>query len=149
MKQIAAFFGDMWQTFLLHGVAAHVNNGIVPVTGFLLLAAIVTRDIYLDHTVLHLLVIAVCMVPVSFFSGVRDWRRKFHGGRAPVFYRKMRLAGLLFLLGTSALAIRLTHAEILAGGGTLAWVYAVCVFGSVPMVVMLGHYGAKLASARK
>lgn len=149
MKGIAGLLREMWHTFLLHGVVAHVNNGLVPVMAFLLLLTIVTRNVHLDHTVMHLLVITVCMVPVSFFSGVRDWRKKFHGSRAPIFYRKIRLTGLLFLLGGSALAIRLTQAELFARGGVLAWIYAGCIFGSVPVVVVLGHYGVKLASVRK
>jgi hypothetical protein len=85
------------------------------------------------------------MVPVSFLSGVRDWRTKFHGGHAPIFYRKIRLTGLLFLLGGSAAGIRLIHPGVLFDGGVFNWLYIGCLFSTLPVVVLLGHYGGKLA----
>jgi acyl-lipid omega-6 desaturase (Delta-12 desaturase) len=146
---LPAFLIDIWNVFLLHGVVAHVNNGLVPAAAFLLVVALISGDAYVDRTVLHLLLIALGMIPVSFVSGVRDWKRKFRGGRAPVFYRKMWLTGLLFLLMGSAVIIRLSYPGLLESHGPAAWIYAGCVFASASVVVMLGHYGAKLASARK
>ncbi|SNB47437.1 Fatty acid desaturase [Geobacter sp. DSM 9736] len=136
---------DIWNVFLLHAVVAHVNNGLIPAAAFLLLLSIATGDVYLERTVLHLLLIALCMIPVSFFSGILDWRRKFHGARAPVFFRKIWLTVSLFLLVGSAAMARLSFGQ----SAFSRWIYAGCVFASFPVVVLLGHYGAKLASARK
>jgi hypothetical protein len=141
----ARFCKDFCNTFVLHAVAAHFNNGLLPATIFFLLLALYTGNVHFEHTVLHLVILALCMVPVSFISGVRDWRTKFHGGRAPIFYRKIKLTGLLFLLGGSAAVIRLTHPGVLFEGGVFKWLYVGCLFSTLPVVVMLGHYGGKLA----
>ena len=139
------FIKDFCNTFVLHAVAAHFNNGLLPATIFFLLLAMYTGNVHFEHTVLHLVILALCMVPVSFFSGVRDWRTKFHGVRAPIFYRKIRLTGLLFLLGGSAAGIRLIHPGVLFEGGVFKWLYTGCLFSTLPVVVLLGHYGGKLA----
>ncbi|KAF0219584.1 MAG: hypothetical protein FD174_1839 [Geobacteraceae bacterium] len=136
---------DICKTFVLHAVAAHFNNGLLPTALLFLGLTLVSGDLYFERTVLHLSVIALCMVPVSFFSGVRDWRTKFHGGRAPIFYRKMWLSGILFLLVGSAAGLRLTHPGLLAEGGVFKWIYFGCLLGTLPVVVLLGHYGGKLA----
>lgn len=136
---------EICKTFVLHAVAAHFNNGLLPSALLFLILTLVTGDPYFEHTVLHLLIIALCVSPVSFFSGLRDWRTKFHGGRAPIFYRKMWLSGILFLLVGSAAALRLTHPALLLEGGLCKWLYLGCLLGTLPVVVLLGHYGSKLA----
>jgi hypothetical protein len=143
------FFKDIYTTFLLHAVAAHFNNGLVPVAIFFLLLAMFTGNAYFEHTVLHLETIALCMLPVSFFSGIRDWRSKYNGARAPIFYKKIGLTGLLFLLGGSAVGIRLGYPEVLFDRGVLASLYVGCLFGSLPVVALLGHYGGKLSNSAK
>lgn len=146
---VLQFFKDLYATFMLHAVAAHFNNGLVPVAILFLFLAMVTGNRYFEHTILHLAVVALCMLPVSFFSGIRDWRRKFNGARAPIFYRKIALSGLLFLLVGSAVGLRLGNPGLLFGKGMSTWLYLGCLFASLPVVTLLGHYGGKLAYAAK
>ena len=141
----ARFCKDFCNTFVLHAVAAHFNNGLLPATIFFLLLAMYTENVHFEHTVLHLVVLALCMAPVSFFSGIRDWRTKFHGAPAPIFYRKIKLTCLLALLGGSAAGIRLMHPGALFEGGVFKWFYIGCLLSTLPVVVLLGHYGGKLA----
>ncbi|MBT1074252.1 hypothetical protein KJB29_03090 [Geobacter grbiciae] len=143
------FFNDFGETFVLHAVAAHFNNGLIPVALFFLFISILTGNPYFEHTVLHLLIVAIVMVPVSFLSGLRDWRRNFGGGRAPVFYWKIKLSGLLFILQGSAAATRLADPSVMERQGIGLWVYLGTLFLSLPIVVLLGHYGGKLAYRRK
>lgn len=146
---ISLFFKDLRKTFVLHAVAAHFNNGLLPAALLFLFLSMFSDGPYYERTVLHLIVLALCMVPVSFFSGIRDWRTKFRGGRAPIFYRKMWLSGLLFLEVGSAAIVRLSHPEALLPGGFFKWLYIALLFGTLPVVVLLGHYGAKLAFESK
>lgn len=142
---LVRFWRDFRATFVLHAVATHFNNGLLPAAILFMLLAVFTGNPYFEHTVLHLIILALWMVPVSFFSGVRDWRTKFRGGRAPIFYRKIWLTGLLFFLLGSAAGIRLSSPGALTQGGVLQWLYLGCLFGALPVVVFLGHYGGKLA----
>ncbi|MBI1919513.1 MAG: hypothetical protein HYS23_00380 [Geobacter sp.] len=146
---MSLFCKDLRKNFVLHAVAAHFNNGLLPAALLFLFLSMFNDGPYFEHTVLHLNLLALCMLPVSFFSGIRDWRTKFGGGRAPIFYRKLWLSGLLFLEVGSAAALRLTHPEIISYGGFFKWLYIMLLFGALPVVVLLGHYGAKLAFGLK
>lgn len=136
---------DIRHTFVLHVVAAHFNNGLLPASLLFLFLALVSGDPYFERTVLHLIILAVCMVPVSFFSGLRDWRTKFHSGRAPIFYRKIWLTAILFFLVGGAAALRLTHPDLVLHDGVFKRIYVGCLLSTLPVVVLLGHYGGKLA----
>lgn len=141
------FIQEMRTTFIFHPVAAHFVNGLVPVAVLFMLLTLVTADIYFEHTVIHLISVAALTVPFSFISGIRDWRSKFKGARAPIFYRKITLALTLALLCGAILAIRFVWPDPLAAGGKIAWLYAACIAATLPVVTLLGHYGAKLANA--
>lgn len=145
MTDSPGFFKDFRNTFVLHAVAAHFNNGLIPAAILFLMFALFSSNPYFEHTILHLIILALVMAPVSFLSGIRDWRKNFHGGRSPIFYRKMWLTGLLFLLVACATGIRLVHPGVLFNGGGFMWLYLGCLIGAFPVVVMLGHYGGKLA----
>lgn len=144
-RGIPRFCKDFYNTFVLHAAAAHFNNGLLPAAVFFLLLTLFTGNMHFEHTALHMLVLALCIMPVSFFSGIRDWRKNFGGGRAPIFYRKMWLTGFLFLLGAGAAIIRSAWPAVLFLEGIRKWLYLGCLFGTLPVVLMLGHYGGKLA----
>ena len=139
------FTRKMLKTFIFHAVASHFINGLVPVSILFVLLTLLTADPYYEHTVIHLMFIASLMIPFSFFSGIRDWRKKFHCNRAPIFYRKIKLTILLALLCAAVIAIRLVWSNPLAEGGGIAWLYGGCIFMTLPVVVLLGHLGGKLA----
>lgn len=136
---------DFYNTFVLHAASAHFNNGLLPAAVLFLFLSQLTGNVHFEHTALHMAILAFFMIPVSFFSGIRDWRKNFGGGRAPIFYRKMWLTGLLFLLTGSATAIRSVRPGVLFQGGILTWLYVGSLFGTLPVVLVLGHYGGKLA----
>jgi uncharacterized membrane protein len=139
----------MLSTFIFHAVASHFVNGLVPVAVIFMLLTLVTADPYFEHTVIHLMCIAAMTIPVSFVSGIRDWRLKFHGGRAPIFYRKIALSIILALLCAAVISIRLAWPNPLAEGGGIAVLYGGCIFMALPVVVLLGHYGGRLAYAAR
>jgi hypothetical protein len=143
------FIRDILNTFIFHAVASHFVNGLVPVAVLFMLLTLITADPYFDHTVFHLMCIASITIPVSFLSGIRDWRLKFHGGRAPIFYRKIKLSIFLALLCAAVISIRLAWPNPFAAGGGIAVLYGGCIFMALPVVVLLGHYGGKLAYAAR
>lgn len=137
---------EMRSTFILHAVAAHFPNGLIPVAVTFMLLALVTADPYSEHTVLHLLLVTFCMIPVSFISGIRDWRRNFHGAKAPIFRKKLTLAAVLFLLCGASIVLRLRHPDILSDHGVATLLYGGSLLLMLLVVTLLGHFGAKLAA---
>ena len=136
---------EFTSTFLLHAVAAHFSNGLVPTAILFLVLARATSTVCLERSVYYVSCVTLVMIPVSFWSGIRDWHDKFHGAKAPVFIRKIRLS-LLFLV-LAATTVLLLHADpdLLSRLTSLAWLCRVCLFGMLPTVILLGHYGGKLA----
>jgi uncharacterized membrane protein len=141
----AVFLKDIYNSLVFHAAAAHFPNGMVPAIQIFLILAVFTGDRCCEHAVFYLLLFALGVIPVSFASGFRDWRKKYRGVRVPIFYKKMVLAGVLFILGTTAAIIRFTHPDILTRAGTMTRIYQLCLFAMLPMVVLLGHFGGKLA----
>lgn len=142
---LKSFSKDMYTTFILHAVISHFTNGLLPVAVLFLVLTLVTGDAYFEHTVLHLVVMSSCTIPIAFISGIRDWRIKFHGRRAPIFYIKISLSIILLLLSVLVISLRLIHLDILAGHGGLKWLYLGGLVSMLPIVVLIGHYGGKLA----
>jgi hypothetical protein len=143
------FIKEMKQGFVLHSVAAHFSNGMLPVALLYLLLFLPTGDPFFERTVIHLLVIVLLAVPVSFYSGIRDWKVKYKGAKAPVFQKKIRLSILLSVLCVAAVSIRVAAPEVMLRGGVLAWIYVAVLFAMLPTVVLLGHHGGKLAAGQR
>ena len=139
-------FNEMKKTFLFHAIAAHFSNGLIPVGVLYLLLTISTGNSYFEHTVEHLIIIVMLAIPVSFFSGIHDWKKKYRAAKAPIFIKKIRLSLLLFLLCGSAVVIRLTTPDVMSHKGLEHWLYLALLFSMLPVVTLLGHYGGKLSA---
>ena len=137
---------EMKKSFLFHAIAAHFSNGLIPVAVLYLLLTLASGSPWFEHTVEHLIVIVVMAVPVSFFSGIHDWKTKYRAAKAPVFIKKIRLSALLFFLCASAVAIRLSVPEVMNRSGFEHWLYLALLFAMLPVVTLLGHYGGKLSA---
>ena len=143
------FSREMLKTFIFHAVVSHFVNGLVPVAVFFMLLTLITANPYFEHTVIHLICISAMALPASFLSGIRDWRIKFHGSRAPIFYRKIKLSIILAVLCVAVISIRLAVPNPLAAGEGIGLLYGSCIFMTLPVVVFLGHFGGKLAYASR
>lgn len=146
---IMKFFREMKKSFELHPVSAHFSNGLVPVAVLYLLLSIFFGDRFFEHTVIELLVVVLVAAPFSFYSGVREWKMKYKGAKAPVFAKKIRLSILLLTLCVVAVIIRISVPGVMEDGGPLAWVYVASLCAMLPTVVLLGFHGGKLAAGQR
>ncbi|HHE31204.1 MAG TPA: hypothetical protein ENL07_00825 [Chlorobaculum parvum] len=146
---LAKFLKEMKQSFSLHPIAAHFSNGLIPVAVLYLLLTLYDGSLFFEHTVVHLLLVTLLAVPFSFYSGIRDWKTKYKGAKAPVFQKKIRLSIVLLVAGVLAAAIRLAVPEVMQTGGPLAWLYVVSLLVMLPTVVLLGHHGGKLSAGQR
>ena len=135
---------DMVDTFVLHAVAAHFPSGLLPTAAAFLGLFLLTGQVQLETAAFFLLVAAVLVTPVSIVSGIRDWRGKFAGTRARIFYKKIALAHTLFFCGVAALWLRWDHPRLLLAGGAAGGWYLGLLAVMLVCVVLLGHYGGKL-----
>jgi rubredoxin len=135
---------DMADTFVLHAVAAHFPNGLLPTAAAFLILFLVTGQPQLESAAFSLVVVTVLVAPVSIASGIFDWRTKFAGIPAKIFYKKICLAVTLLLCGVSALWLRWGDPRLLARAGGGGALYLGLFATMLVCVVLLGHYGGKL-----
>jgi peptidoglycan/LPS O-acetylase OafA/YrhL len=146
---LGKFLEEMKKSLVIHAVAAHFSNGLIPVAVLYLMFTLMTGSTFYEHTVIHLLVIVLLAIPVSFISGIMDWKRKYKGAKAPIFVKKIRLAIVLSVLAVTAMAIRLFVPGVSEQSGPLFWAYSTILFAMLPVVVLLGHYGGKLSASQR
>lgn len=143
------FINELKKSFLLHPVAAHFSNGLVPVAFLSLLIFLLTGNPCFEHTVIYLLFIVLMAVPVSFYSGIQEWKKKYKGAKSPVFEKKIRLSMLLMTLCVLTVSIRVAVPDVIQRGGFLAWLYGAGLIVMFPVVVLLGHHGGKLSAGQR
>ena len=136
---------DLWQTLVVHAVAAHFPNGLMPVAVFFFALGLVMVNPHLEPASYYLVLLVLAVVPVSVASGIYDWRKRFGGTQALIFYKKIALAVVLFLLGLAAVALHRSLPDFTQASGMLRLLYGGLLFAMLGCVVLLGHYGGKLA----
>jgi len=146
---LTGFFRDLKRTFSVHTVSAHFSNGLIPVAVLYFLLALPSGDAWFDHTVKHLLIIVLPAIPVSFFSGLHDWKTRYKSAKTPVFIKKIRLSIALFVLCVISTGIRYSVPEVMGESGLLHWVYLVTLLSMLPVVSLLGYYGGKLSAGQR
>lgn len=136
---------DVWDTLVVHAVAAHFPNGLMPAAVFFFLLSLVTANPHFGPAAYYLLLLVMVAVPVSVASGIYDWRTRFKGTRALIFYKKIGLAILLFVFGLGAGHLHRTHPDFADAGFAVQFGYGFLLFLMLGCVGLLGHYGGKLA----
>jgi rubredoxin len=139
-----AFALEMWETFVLHAVAAHFPNGLLPSAALFFALFFIKGSESLETTAFHLVALTVVVTPVVFLSGLRDWQAKFGGAPGGVFYKKIMLALIMLILGIAAVTLR---GVVGSWDGLELWgqiLYLSLVAGMLGCVTMLGHYGGQL-----
>jgi uncharacterized membrane protein len=136
---------DLADSFLLHAVAAHFPSGLLPTAALFLFLDYHLGDSRFEAAAFFLLVLSLVAIPFSLASGIYDWQKRYGGVRARIFYKKIFLAAVLFVLTAAAAGLRYVHPEILQQNQALARVYYALVGMVLVVAILLGHYGGKLA----
>ena len=141
MFAISGFFKDFVTSMVPHSIAAHFPAGLIPAAVLFLVWSFVAGDGCPSRSAMGMVAIATAVVPVSMASGLYDWRKHYRGVHAAIFAKKIALAVLLLALGILALLFFRTAAE----AAWRLWLGYGLVAVMVPVVILLGHYGGKLA----
>lgn len=135
---------EIRENFRVHQVAAHFPAGLIP-TGLLFLAlSMLFASEALGHAAFWLLLVVTAVVPVSAISGLYDWRKRFKGARAGIFFRKIGLALLLMLICLGLILLQQRHPEMAVAWGWPRMVFLAGYAVATLCVILLGHYGSIL-----
>ncbi len=140
----AGLLREMLEAFVPHAVSAHFPVALIPTTAlFIALSWITARESFATSAV-YLLVIAVVAVPLTFLTGLYDWKTRYAGEMAPIFRNKIILACVLLSLGVILLCWYWQDPDILSAGGGAAGLFSLVVLLMLACVTLLGHYGGML-----
>lgn len=135
--------------FVLHAVAAHFPNALIPILLLFALAAQVSEQAVLAQSLLPLLMVLAPLCVLTMCSGLRDWKRDYRGEDSPLFRRKRVLSGLLSGLSLVALVWAWLNPRLFLPADTVSGLFLLLLLAMLICAVLLGHYGAVLVFGRR
>jgi uncharacterized membrane protein len=130
-----------------HSMSVHFTCALYPVSlFFLILAYFYNRDASL-FTYFHLMILAAISVPVSYITGIIEWKVKYKGARVRIFTAKYRWGLVLFALGAVCTVWYGLWPGVLKNAGAPRTVFLLVNVAILPLVIYLGYLGGKIVFA--
>ncbi len=127
-----------------HAIFVHFPTALYPVAIiFLFLALIFDRDSF-RNSYFYLMIFATLFTPISHYTGILEWKKKFRGARTHIFINKIRYGIILNVVGGLCTTWYWLCPEILDHIGVLNIVFIFFNISIIPIVAYLGHLGGRL-----
>ncbi len=81
----------------IHPISVHIPNGVLPVSVFFILLAVIFKFTGLSQAAFYNLICVVFAMPVVLFSGITVWQKKYNGVMTKLFLTKMICGGVVSL----------------------------------------------------
>ena len=81
----------------IHPISVHIPNGVLPVSVFFILLAVIFKFTGLSQAAFYNLICVVFAMPVVLFSGIIVWQKKYNGVMTKLFLTKMICGGVVSL----------------------------------------------------
>lgn len=127
-----------------HPVTVHFTNALFPVAVLFLILYTVTDQAPFAHTYLHTILLATLSAPVSFMTGMIEWKQKYKAAKTSVFTKKSRLGLTLSLTGFLCTIWAWVDKGILSSSGPLHMLFLLANILCLGLVAYVGHLGGKL-----
>jgi len=128
----------------LHSISVHFTNGLYPVAVFFLVLYEIFQQDSFRLTYYNLIVFLSFSAPVSFFTGLIEWKQKYKGARVGIFLKKIKFGLVLLCLGGLSALWVLLSPEILLDSGILHFIFIILNLAIIPIVIYLGYLGGRL-----
>lgn len=127
-----------------HAMVVHFPTALFPVAIlFLFLALFSGRDSF-HNSYLYLMIMATIFAPISHFTGILEWKKKYRGVNTHIFISEKRYGLILILVGGVCTTWYWFYPEILDNTGILNIVFIILNTSILPLVGYLWHLGGKL-----
>ncbi|GJQ59427.1 MAG: hypothetical protein D8M57_09770 [Candidatus Scalindua sp. AMX11] len=127
-----------------HAIFVHFPTALYPVAiTFIFLALIFDRDSFRD-SYFYLMIFATLFTPISHYTGILEWKKKFRGVRTHIFVKKIRYGIILNVVGGLCTIWYWLCPGILDRIGVFNIVFIILNISIIPIVVYLGHLGGRL-----
>ena len=128
----------------LHSMSVHFTSALYPVAVFFLFLSFFYRPDFSLFAYHHLMILATLSAPVSYLTGVAEWKQKYRGAKVRIFTRKKGAGVALVILGTFCTLWYVMYPGIMMDSGAMRAAFLCMNSSVVPLVVYLGSLGGKL-----
>ena len=127
-----------------HSIAVHFTNALYPAAQFFLLLSYFYQKDSSLFAYFHLMILATFSAPISFITGVIEWKQKYKGAKVRIFTRKRRFGLILLGLGIACTLWYGCQPDVLTHIGGLHIMFLLLNLIILPNVIYLGYLGGKL-----
>ncbi|GMR04199.1 MAG: hypothetical protein BMS9Abin23_0089 [Thermodesulfobacteriota bacterium] len=126
----------------IHSMLIHFTNALYPAAILFLFLYLVLGKEAFRLTYFYLMVFATVTMPLSYASGILQWRRKYQGAMIRIFYSKIRYGLLAFVIGAACTLWYYFSPGVLDGGGVVEAAFILLNLSILIPLIYLGHLGA-------
>lgn len=141
-KRLYGMITDLMAKHHAHPVSVHIPNGLLPVSVFFILLAVLFGLYRPEIAAFYNLIVVVLAMPLVLFSGYVEWRKKYGGNLTKVFLIKMVCGGIVTLAGLILVIWRMIHPDVVFSGGRM--LYTLIALIMVGAAGIAGFLGGKL-----
>jgi len=105
---------------------------------------LITRNASFETSSFYLVALATLTAPFSVLSGIQSWWLYYGLKRTAGITVKLIGGPALILIGAIVSILRAANPQILIDGGIAAWIYAILLFATMPLVLTLGYIGGEM-----
>ena len=127
-----------------HSISVHFTNGLYPVALLFLILYMIFQHESFRSTYFYVLLLASISTPISFLTGIIEWKKKYKGVRVRIFVRKYTCGTALMGAGIASTVWYSLSPDIIIKSGVLHIVFLLLNFSILPLVAYLGYLGGKL-----
>jgi uncharacterized membrane protein len=128
----------------LHSISVHFTNALYPVAILFLVLYQFYRQDSFRYTYFYLMILATLSAPISYLTGVFEWKKKYKGAKVRLFIRKYQWGFILFVVGVFCTLWYGFYPGVLEDAGVLQILFLFLNFSVLPLTVYLGYLGSKL-----
>ncbi|MFQ5441179.1 MAG: DUF2231 domain-containing protein [Thermodesulfobacteriota bacterium] len=125
----------------IHSIFIHFTNALYPVAILFMFLFLFFGNDAFRKTYFYIMVIATCSVPVSYLTGILQWRRKFQGVMIKIFYAKIRFGVVIFIIGLACTLWYYFSPAVLENRNIMTALFVLLNISIVPPIIYMGHLG--------
>lgn len=146
----AKILENKWQTvkgwikekdFHVHSMLIHFTNALYPVAVLFLFLSLFSDSPSYHHTYSYMMFLAILSVPVSYLTGIWEWKRRYQGAMVPIFLVKIKLGLVVFGMGLLCTVWHYLNPGVLTGGGIWRLIFIFLNLSILPVLTYLGYIG--------
>ncbi|MCC6544726.1 MAG: hypothetical protein IT392_09525 [Nitrospirae bacterium] len=125
----------------IHSIFIHFTNSLYPVAILFMFLFLLFGNTSFHQTYFYIMVLATFSVPVSYLTGLLEWRKRFKGIMIPIFAAKIKYGVVVFIIGGCSTLWHYLSPSILVRGDILSVLFILLNISIMVPLIYLGHLG--------